>query len=229
MTNETVILAMTAASIGFIHTLLGPDHYLPFILLARAGKWSKLRASVVILLCGLGHVLSSVVLGLLGIAFGIAVFKLESIELARGDFAAWMMIIFGLTYFAWGISKVARKKFNGHHHHHSHSHVHLGKKHIDLNNEQNLTTGVLFAFFILGPCEPLIPLLMYPAARNSMMDVTIVTLVFGVVTIGTMLGIVLLSFWSLSKIHLGPAEKYSHALAGFAIFLCGVAVKFLGL
>ncbi|MCM8815199.1 MAG: hypothetical protein NC937_01660 [Candidatus Omnitrophica bacterium] len=41
MSGEFVALVGAAGSLGFIHTVLGPDHYLPFIVLARAGKWSK--------------------------------------------------------------------------------------------------------------------------------------------------------------------------------------------
>lgn len=35
MTDNLTALTITAASVGFIHTLLGPDHYLPFIVMAR--------------------------------------------------------------------------------------------------------------------------------------------------------------------------------------------------
>jgi len=31
MMNEMSVLLMSAATLGVIHTLLGPDHYLPFI------------------------------------------------------------------------------------------------------------------------------------------------------------------------------------------------------
>lgn len=31
MTPEITVLAIAAASIAFVHTVLGPDHYLPFI------------------------------------------------------------------------------------------------------------------------------------------------------------------------------------------------------
>ena len=34
------VLLVSALSIGFFHTLLGPDHYLPFILLSRSRNWS---------------------------------------------------------------------------------------------------------------------------------------------------------------------------------------------
>ena len=45
-----------AGGVAFLHTLLGPDHYLPFIVLARARSWSKTRTLVVTTICGLGHV-----------------------------------------------------------------------------------------------------------------------------------------------------------------------------
>jgi nickel/cobalt exporter len=76
MNSELEILLITAASIGFFHTIVGPDHYLPFIVMAKSGNWSKTKTVWVTTLCGVGHVLSSVVLGLAGVAFGIAVSKL---------------------------------------------------------------------------------------------------------------------------------------------------------
>lgn len=54
MSHELVILTVTAASVGLIHTLIGPDHYLPFIVLAKARNWSVLRTGWITFLCGLG-------------------------------------------------------------------------------------------------------------------------------------------------------------------------------
>ena len=68
MSSELGILVIAAASIGFVHTLMGPDHYLPFIVIAKARRWSLARTTWITLLCGLGHVGSSVLLGALGIA-----------------------------------------------------------------------------------------------------------------------------------------------------------------
>ena len=36
MNSGIIILCGTAAALGFVHTLLGPDHYLPFIVMNRA-------------------------------------------------------------------------------------------------------------------------------------------------------------------------------------------------
>jgi hypothetical protein len=70
---------------------------------------------------------------------------------------------------------------------------------------------------------------MYPAAKFDITSVAIVAFVFGTVTITAMFAIISASFYGLSKFHLGKIERCSHALAGLAIFICGYAVKFLGL
>ena len=43
MESDLGILALTAATIGFVHTITGPDHYLPFIVIGRARRWSLAR------------------------------------------------------------------------------------------------------------------------------------------------------------------------------------------
>ena len=118
MSTELTILLVTAASIGFFHTLFGPDHYLPFIVMAKARGWSLLKTIGITVASGVGHVLSSIVLGFVGIAFGIAVFKLEFIEGIRGSVAAWLLIGFGFIYTVWGIRNVIKGKK------HTHCHVH---------------------------------------------------------------------------------------------------------
>lgn len=213
MTGELLILTLTAASIGFIHTLLGPDHYLPFIAMARAGKWSLLKTGCITLVCGIGHILSSVALGIIGIALGVAVTKLEQVESFRGGLAAWALIAFGLVYFVWGARKALKDR------------VHPGKE----PQITNLTPWILFTIFILGPCEPLIPILMYPAAKGTLFGLVLVTAVFGAVTIATMLGIVLISCLGVSLVGVGKLERYMHALAGATICLCGIAIQLLGL
>ncbi|MBE0432994.1 sulfite exporter TauE/SafE family protein [candidate division WOR-3 bacterium] len=234
MSSELVILIGTAASLGFVHTILGPDHYVPFIVLSRARGWSALRTSLITFVCGVGHVLSSIVLGFIGIALGIAVFKLEGIESFRGDVATWFVIIFGFTYFIWGLHRAIRNKPHRHVHVHAGGEGHsyedaAGHTHDEDTGKVNVTPWVLFIIFVLGPCEPLIPLIMYPAARGSIMDVVIVAAVFGGVTVLTMLGTVLLSYYGLSRLPFRRFERYAHAIAGLAIFLCGGAMKLLGL
>ena len=237
MTDEIMILTATAVTIGFFHTLFGPDHYLPFIVMSKSGQWSIRKTFWVTFLCGMGHVLSSVILGLLGVAFGIALSRLEFIESIRGDLAAWILIAFGLVYCIWGIRRALRNKPHTHVHLHTDgtSHVHEHRHFEDHTHAHksgetpSLTPWILFTIFVLGPCEPLIPILMYPAAKHDFSGLFIVTIVFSVMTIGTMLAIVMISVYGLSQLPTGKLERYMHAMAGAAIFLSGVAIQFLGL
>jgi len=224
MLNETIVLAGTAATIGLVHTILGPDHYIPFIALSKSRQWSGVKTAMITSLCGIGHILGSIILGFIGIALGIAVFRLEGIESFRGEIAAWFLLAFGFVYLIWGLHKAIRGQ--------PHDHSLLDGDH---TSKHSLTVWSLFIIFVLGPCEPLIPLVMYPAFKGSMIDVAIVSAAFGSMTIVTMLSIVMASFYGLSKLSKWSKfshfkiERYSHALAGAVILLCGVAVTFLGL
>ncbi|MCM8821750.1 MAG: sulfite exporter TauE/SafE family protein [Candidatus Omnitrophica bacterium] len=167
---------------------------------------------------------------------GLAVSNLESIESFRGHLAAWFLVIFGLFYFVWGIRRAFRGRAHEHFHLHQtgdghfHSHNHIEEHlHIHSSESKSLTPWILFIIFVFGPCEPLIPLVMYPAAKGNMGQVVLVALIFGFVTIATMLIVVLTGFFGLSRLPFHKFEKFSHALAGFIILLCGIAVKFLGL
>jgi len=236
MSQELLILVITAASIGFFHTLFGPDHYLPFIVMSKARKWSMFKTAWLTVLCGLGHVGSSIVLGIIGVAFGLGISNIEIFESFRGNIAAWLFIAFGLGYMIWGIKRAIRNKPHTHIHVHSngsehvHEHIH-GEEHLHVHKEEkkNLTPWILFTIFVFGPCEPLIPILMYPAAKSSMIGMLMVTIVFSVVTILTMLSVVLISSYGIKFIPLGKMAKYSHAIAGATILLSGIGIQFLGL
>jgi len=232
---ELQILIWTAISIGFFHTIIGPDHYLPFIMIARARQWKITKTMWITFLCGIGHVLGSVLLGVVGVLLGISLGLLENVESVRGNIASWLLIGFGIAYAAWGLRIGLRATEHSHEHnhsnqnHHQHSHHHLGSHTHFHGNPQSVTPWVLFIIFVLGPCEPLIPLLMYPAAKGSWMDLIWVTIAFGITTIGTMTLIVFVISKGLINIKLGFLEKYTHAIAGLIIALAGLSIKLLGL
>jgi ABC-type nickel/cobalt efflux system permease component RcnA len=236
MNDSIALLSVTAVAIGFAHTILGPDHYLPFIVLSEAKKWTLKKTMFITFLCGLGHVLSSVVLGLVGIAVGISLNRLVDIESFRGSIAAWLFIAFGFVYMVISIRNLVRDRKHNHAHHHfggeNHSHEHDHHRehtHVHETDVVRTTPWILFLIFLFGPCEPLIPILMYPAAENNIPGAVIVSVLFSAVTIVTMMAVVLAFRLGLSRINLKPIEKYSHLFAGTMIFLSGIAIQFLGL
>jgi nickel/cobalt exporter len=234
---EILVLLSSAAGIAFVHTLMGPDHYLPFVSMAVARRWGWRRLMGVTALCGAGHLLGSVALGLLGIWAQSELKDLVAIESWRGDLAAWALLSCGLVYLAWGLRQASRQQQHSHWHSHgqtqhshvhghahSHAHVHRAKA-----GQSTLAPWVVFVIFVLGPCEPLIPLLMYPAAGASVTGVLLVTAVFGLVTVATMAVAVSVTFYGLRQLRLPSLERFGHAMAGATLSACGASILFLGL
>lgn len=217
MMTEFWILLGTAATLGFVHTVLGPDHYVPFIAIAKARNWSNRRALGITLVCGIGHVLSSALIGAVGLLIGTQVLKLEALESLRGSIAGWLLFGFGLAYMIWGIRRAIKKV--------APSPVEIDKD----NSKTSITPWVLFIIFVFGPCEPLIPILMYPAVTASVTGLIAVTVTFCLFTVGTMLVLVYAAVKGLSLVPRFHLVRYAHALAGFVILTCGAGMSFLGL
>ena len=224
-----------AAAVAFVHTALGPDHSLPFIMLARARGWTRRRTLVITALCGLGHVLSSLLLGLFGIGLGISVGAIGEFESFRGELAGWALVAFGTVYAAWGLRRALRRRAGIELHSHGghvHLHTHGDGLHAHAHDEPAPSTApfwTLFAVFVLGPCEPLIPLFLIPGSQGRWSLALWTGVVFSVVTIATMLLIVGLAQSSLAHWRWSHLERWSHSLAGVVIAATGLAVLFAGL
>jgi nickel/cobalt exporter len=233
MNTDLGILTLSAASLGFIHTVLGPDHYLPFIVMSRARNWSAFKTGWITVLCGIGHVGSSILLGFIGLSVGLGLARMEGIESFRGEIAAWLFLLFGAGYTIWGIYRLYRKKQHQHIHSHGngslhlHEHTHLNEH--DHEHSKNITPWLLFTIFVFGPCEILIPVVMYPASSGNTWGIIQVVLVFSVVTVLTMLTIVLLASYGLQLVRLGKLERFTHVIAGITILLSGLGILLLGM
>ena len=235
------VLLWTAAVLGFLHTVLGPDHYVPFVMMAKAQKWSRLKTVVVTSLCGLGHVGSSVAIGAMLAAAGMAFSEWKGSEWAawhntRGSLAAWLLIGVGVAFFIWGVIRALRGHTHTHPHVHEaemvhvHQHDHTGEHmHVGESKVKSLTPWVLFAIFIFGPCESLIPLMLASWAVAGIGGTVLVAGTFSVVTILTILGMVGVLMLGISRIPMAKLDRWSTALAGMSLVFCGAAIQWLGL
>lgn len=230
--DTLTVLVGSAVSIGFLHTLIGVDHSLPFVVIARAQRWSLRKTLGLTVLCGFGHVLSSVALGILGIGLGVAVTRLEWIESWRGEAAAWSLILFGLAYSGWSLARQRRRQKAAHAHGeqvHSHEHSDGGHHRHEGLSPRALTAWSLFIIFVLGPCEPLIPLLMVPALSLGAWALVPVAGAFAVTTIGTMTLVVGVGYYGVKLPLFRRLEAHAHTLAGLAIAASGLAIQLLGI
>ena len=243
MQGHAIVASSSAAlALGFVHTLLGPDHYAPFVAMSRIGNWSIRKTLLVTLACGLGHIASSVLIGLAGVWLGVEVLALKSIESLRADIAAWLLLAFGITYTAWGIWRGIKNRPHTHIHVHAdgvvhahehvhdqeHAHVHQPIESTDATKTSakvsRMTPWVLFTIFVFGPCEPLIPLLFYPASRGQTGGVLWVASLFALATLVTMIAMVLILRRGTELLSLSRWRRFDHALAGCVVLMCGAAL-----
>ncbi len=212
MTNELTLLFTATVTVGVTHTLIGPDHFVPFIAIARARHWSMQKTLTVTALCGVAHVLSSLVIAFIGLHIGVRLFNLEAIEAFRGDFAAWLLLAFGLVYAVWGLRKALSSSCRQ-----------------DFCSGDSSVRSLLLIVLILGPCEPLIPIVLMPATSLGPMTLAAVSIVFLLSTVLTMMATVAIGYKGLRLLRNLGVGKYGHAFAGSAMASCAAAVLFLGL
>ncbi|MFQ5638188.1 MAG: hypothetical protein ACE5IR_09370 [bacterium] len=207
--DSLAVLLVSTITIGVVHSL-APDHWVPFVGLAKSQNWSKKKLTWITLLSGIGHVGSSIVIGAIGILFGFGLTNLSGLESQRGEVAGLLLIGFGLAYAVWGLKHIR------HHHHH------------EIDPKRSTTIWALVAIFVLGPCEPLIPL-MFLGAAHGWSAVVLVCGLFSAITLIMMVVQALLGYFGLSFLRLPKLELYSHAVAGVVIAFTGGMVMALGI
>ncbi|MBI2104491.1 MAG: hypothetical protein HYT90_02755 [Candidatus Omnitrophica bacterium] len=199
---------------AFFHAL-APDHWVPFVALAKSSRWSVRKLAWIATLAGLAHVASSLLLGLLGLWAGLAIHHLQGAEAWRGSIGVWLLIGFGVSYALWGLK------------HAQHHHPHVSVQEV-ARAYATRRVWMLVAIMVFGPCEPLIPL-MFVASQAGMATVWAISLVFSVVTVGMVVGQSLLSYAGVRLINAPWLERYAHALAGLVIVLTAIFVLLVGI
>jgi len=232
MHAELSVLLLAAVTVACLHTVTGPDHYLPFIALSRSRGWSFWKTVFWTVVCGCGHVWSSVLLGLGGAAIGWSLSKVKGLENIRGGVAGWAMLGFGLAYGIWGLVRARQNRRHKHFDVYDDGTVyvydHRHGEAVRPEDRHVVTPWVLFIVFVLGPCEPMIPLLYFPAAKASWSGMLLLIGVYTVCTLGTMVGMVILGYHGLRFLRMDRMERYVHALGGLTLSVCGAGMVFIG-
>lgn len=208
------VLAVAAVSVGSIHAA-APDHWVPFAAVARAQGWPPLKTALVTAACGLGHVTISVVLGLLGLVFGLEL--LRTVGHRMEAVAGTLLVGFGLVYAAWGLRRAAGQRLHGH------AHVHYDHVH----HPSSMTAWALFLLFSADPCVAVVPLMFASAPLGPMRTLAIV-LLYEAATIATMVALSLPARAIAGRIRGDGAGRYGEAAAGCVIALVGIGVMALG-
>jgi hypothetical protein len=211
-----LLLVAAVIGVGVLHTVV-PDHWLPITLIARQRRWTRGETARAAFGAGTGHVVSTLALGLLvwaaGVAFAARFGHAVSIAsaLALVGFGAWIAI---------GSWRELRAGAHGHPHHHGD-----GELHVHPDDRRSGRTALLL---ILGssPMVEGIPAF-FAASRYGIGLIVAMAVCFAIATIATYVVLCVSSTAGLQRLKLGPFERYGEVLSGLFIAIVGTVFLFV--
>jgi hypothetical protein len=226
VTSTAFLLFLSSCSTAVIHALI-PDHWLPFVLMARAQGWSERRAATLTGLAGVLHVLVTVVAGGLTIVVGSASIHslAERSGHSLGFVGGFLLAVFGVAYgifrhlrearihAAAGPERVDQSVAGGH----VHVHGHLLERWF----HGALTAGALVLVIGISPCALLVPIL-FAASAAGLGAVLAAALGFGLCTIGTMVGVTIVAMRGMRRIELPFFTRYGDLISGALVGAVGL-------
>ena len=193
---------------AFLHAAL-PTHWLPFVLVGRAQRWSLAKNLLAVGAAGLAHIASTVVVGSLIVAAGMALD--EVIAGLMPHLSAVLLFGFGGFYL---IKSVIRRP------------VMAGGPALDLA-EPTVSHGAAFwglvAVMALSPGEVLLPIYM-SSAQEGVGALALLTLAFALGTILGMTTFTTLARAGASVLKLERWARYEGAILGVALIAIGLLV-----
>src|ERR1700676_181001 len=225
MQNNATLLISAVLAVGVLHTLV-PDH------------WSPLRTALAAAGAELGHVSSTLLLG-------VAVWAIGAVAAARFAHlvdvsSALALIAFGVWFAISGWREVhgsgAHAHF-GHGHRHRHpgglEHAHWHDHHerdwhvagavAALHEHSHAASGRTALILILGSSPMIEGLpLFFAASTAGPVLIAVMALVFAFATIATYVVVTTIATLGLQRISFGPVERYGEVLSGVFVALVGL-------
>jgi hypothetical protein len=198
-------IAVTGFAVAFLHAAL-PTHWLPFVLVGRAQKWSTGRTLGVTLLAGLGHVGLTIALGLGLVVAGLA------LEPKLGGLFHWVV---GSLMVAVGLFYIVRGQ-------HNHAVPEAGRR---VYASDRAAIIALVTLLTLSPCEAFLPYYL-AGMQHGWQAFLVLSAVLMAATSAGMLIFTSLSLAGFKRLGLQWVERYEETILGAALILVGVAVAF---
>ena len=230
MTGHAILLFQLSCWTAIVHALI-PDHWLPFVLMARSQNWSSRRTLLLVSLAGFLHVLVSIAVAAIGIGVGAgsARFLAENFGRSLEFLAGVLLVVFGLGYGILAHRREARAHApdaapggdveKGRRPPHAHGHL------LEHWFHRALTGGALVAIIGISPCALLVPILLAASAQGTV-PLVAAGIGFALCTIGTMVLVTFFASRGMSRLQLPFFTRYGDLISGLMIAIAGIAVIF---
>ena len=206
----TVLVSLLAGGFGvaFLHAAL-PTHWLPFVLVGRAQRWSLPRTLGAVAAAGLAHIAATAVVGTLIVAAGPALDRW--IEGVLPHLSAGLLFVFGIFYL--GRAMIRRPAT-------------AGGPPIDLPTPTVTDAAAVWGLVVMmavSPGEVLLPLYL-SSASEGLAVLAGLTLAFAAGTVLGMATFTTLARAGASILRLERWARYEGAVLGLALIALGLLV-----
>ena len=193
--------------VAFFHAAL-PTHWLPFVLVGRGQGWGATKTLTVAAGAGLGHTLSTMLLGVMLTGAGIA------FEQRFGGMSPWIVggLLIGLGGFY-----LMRQAFR------PHSHAHAKPK---LFTSDRAAVFALLALVTISPCEAFLPVYL-SGVRYGWLGFLMLSAVLAGATILGMVVFTWISILGANRLPLGLLERYEAGILGGVLCALGLGIMIL--
>lgn len=208
--EQPVLLSLLGAGFAaaFLHAAL-PTHWLPFVLVGRAQRWSRPRLLAAVTTAGLAHICTTALVGGLIVAAGLAMDQWVAGLLPW--LSAGLLFAFGTFYLSRSLVRRA---------------VPAGGPPLDLA-EPTVSHAAAFwglvAMMAVSPGEVLLPIYLSQATEGIAV-LAALTLAFAVGTVAGMAGFTLLARAGWSVLRLERWARYEGVVLGGALIVIGLLV-----
>lgn len=194
--------------LALVHALI-PNHWLPLVAVARAEKWKVKDVTAITFISATAHVLGTIALG---IVLGMIGEELkEEYGHAINVGASVLLIIFGLIYYTVNLP---------HHHHSSQKDV------VQYKRSKRKWVLIFIVMMFLSPCLE-VESLFLSAGAYGMGSVTLLAVVYAIVSISGILLLVSLGYKGIHLLNAHFIEHHEKKISGVVLIIVGIISFFL--
>lgn len=206
-------ILLTGLMIAMLHAAI-PTHWLPFVIAARAQKWSWRKTQSILLIAGLGHVIMTTLLGALIFVLGLGFFQ---------RYQNYFLLLASLSIGLFGLYQVIQH-FQGHKHSHCEQ---TDQHHHDAEFQKAGQDGwailSLLALLTFSPCESFLPVYL-SAVQYGWQGFLYLSLILAFGTLFSMFVLTWLSHQGLSRFKMDWIENYEKLVTGGGLIVLAALV-----
>jgi nickel/cobalt transporter (NicO) family protein len=222
--STTPALLVAAAGVGFGHAVL-PDHWVPLAVVGRTRRYPLSKLARLSGLAGITHVLVSVVLGAVIVIVGLQL--RSTVEHAQDAIVGSLLIATGILFAVLELTGYGHTH-DGHDHSHAHAHAHEDHGHDHNHEPTSERSHSLLSIMVpfgaaASPDLTILPVFLAATTAGAGAAIGSVV-VFGAVTIATIVGLTLFAAAGGYRVRGQWLERWGNMLTASVLIVIGAFV-----